>query len=39
MMDKRETYPAIYIIFTLLNAIRRGIERTSGVNSRDKGLH
>jgi len=27
MNPKSETYPAIYIIFTLLNAIRRGIER------------
>lgn len=27
MNPKPETYPAIYIIFTLLNAIRRGIER------------
>jgi len=27
MMKKPETYPAFYIIFTLLNAIRRGIER------------
>lgn len=27
MQSKPETYPAIYIIFTLLNAIRRGIER------------
>lgn len=27
MPSKPETYPAIYIIFTLLNALRRGIER------------
>ena len=27
MPSKPETYPALYIIFTLLNAIRRGIER------------
>lgn len=27
MHTQPETYPAIYIIFTLLNAIRRGIER------------
>ena len=27
MYPKPQTYPAIYIIFTLLNAIRRGIER------------
>jgi hypothetical protein len=27
MLAKPETYPALYVIFTLLNAIRRGIER------------
>lgn len=27
MYPKPQTYPAIYIIFTLLNALRRGIER------------
>lgn len=27
MTAKPQTYPAVYIIFTLLNAIRRGIER------------
>src|SRR5215207_9758027 len=27
MSARPETYPAVYVIFTLLNAIRRGIER------------
>jgi hypothetical protein len=27
MPSKPETYPALYIIFTLFNAIRHGIER------------